>query len=762
MEHRLITGGYEYLPFARSCITKLKKLGLPYADQSFEVGGASIKVRVEPGHEYIRIEGGGTVSLDNGVVELNNIYPAQPTTYDAGTLRETNYAVQYNAKFVLKSTDAVWRTHSGSSGQISGKLVSLKGHVPIDNRPANSFIPKKELDTSVEPPVSKYTSFGFMPEERLMHKKRLAVYCPASIFTGRCRVYVQAIYGRFRDDEFTGKLVLPELSPPYNTIGGYYPFVAPALLIKSSVEDAARVRVTTDTGIHLDDRGKHWMIVVNGTSVIVHKMKAGSAASGLSSHLVAGSSRFNAEDKSHIEAYLLGYSLPNTDSTQTLTLTVPESEKYIFGNDSLGYGWHWNYTGLVADKVVSIQVAQDNLGYPGEYNKMESTHYRLTMTKSVDEYGVVTWSAAVAVLAKSEWAGPSGGLVLANPSWDGMLEKAMPRRSHLFTCYATFYAYYNGDALVTCSMTMTEVPAKPEETTMSEGYLSAGLKGTAGFNSGFSESKAPTSKYFIATVTCAGITHSNIIFGRVDSGSGTKIYNKQRAYTDPPILIETSNNLLVGPESGTIDYYEMINGEYPNYSLSRVINPKPRPSGWYMATHWVGNNVSFDASSFNFSRPYFAYCIIVIPTCDSEAVYLRTKVMNIYYEQNIQVSHMAGGGGYLNRGALMTPGNITIWEYTSYKNNYQSATTVSSEPKAPTETHTVMFESNVAILKTGTISVNNYDVSPFTESLSDQVGDDFLTLTSASGKAIISKSAKFNPIGTTVSDTNYPAFVGWA
>jgi len=59
MEHRLITGGFEYLPFARSCITKLKRLGLPYADQSFEIDGVSIKVRIEPGHEYIRIEGGG-------------------------------------------------------------------------------------------------------------------------------------------------------------------------------------------------------------------------------------------------------------------------------------------------------------------------------------------------------------------------------------------------------------------------------------------------------------------------------------------------------------------------------------------------------------------------------------------------------------------------------------------------------------------------------------------------------------------------------
>ncbi len=58
MEHRLITGGEYLYPLARSLVAKLKKLGLPYASQKFEVDGVSIQVRIEPGHEYIRIEGG--------------------------------------------------------------------------------------------------------------------------------------------------------------------------------------------------------------------------------------------------------------------------------------------------------------------------------------------------------------------------------------------------------------------------------------------------------------------------------------------------------------------------------------------------------------------------------------------------------------------------------------------------------------------------------------------------------------------------------
>lgn len=58
MEHRLVTGGYEFLPFARSRVRALKALGLDYAAQSFKIGGVTIRVRIEPGHEHIHIEGG--------------------------------------------------------------------------------------------------------------------------------------------------------------------------------------------------------------------------------------------------------------------------------------------------------------------------------------------------------------------------------------------------------------------------------------------------------------------------------------------------------------------------------------------------------------------------------------------------------------------------------------------------------------------------------------------------------------------------------
>jgi hypothetical protein len=98
MGHRLILGGERFLPFARSCVTKLKKLGLPYADQSYEVDGVSIKVRIQPGHEYIRIE--DRVSVLSGAIRGGQIFEppvpdgSPPDTLPVRVLRDFKATAQ--------------------------------------------------------------------------------------------------------------------------------------------------------------------------------------------------------------------------------------------------------------------------------------------------------------------------------------------------------------------------------------------------------------------------------------------------------------------------------------------------------------------------------------------------------------------------------------------------------------------------------------------------------------------------------------------
>lgn len=85
MEHKLIFGGEQYLPFARSRIKALRATGLNYASQKFEFGDASVKVSISGEHEYIRIDGGtrdllmvvnlwAVLSADNSSIYFSRVY----------------------------------------------------------------------------------------------------------------------------------------------------------------------------------------------------------------------------------------------------------------------------------------------------------------------------------------------------------------------------------------------------------------------------------------------------------------------------------------------------------------------------------------------------------------------------------------------------------------------------------------------------------------------------------------------------------------
>ena len=114
MEHKLILGGEIYLPFARSRIKALRATGLEYASQSFEMGDASVKVRIMPGHEYIRLEG-GTIDVLSGCVkkgELITVPSPTPDTPPSLTLRSykpTQQALQYPLKKDVAKTPPAFR-----------------------------------------------------------------------------------------------------------------------------------------------------------------------------------------------------------------------------------------------------------------------------------------------------------------------------------------------------------------------------------------------------------------------------------------------------------------------------------------------------------------------------------------------------------------------------------------------------------------------------------------------------------------------------
>lgn len=67
MEHKLIQGGEQYLPFARSCIKALRAGGMQYASQRFSMGDAEVNVQIIGNQDYIRLTG-GVYEILSGVV----------------------------------------------------------------------------------------------------------------------------------------------------------------------------------------------------------------------------------------------------------------------------------------------------------------------------------------------------------------------------------------------------------------------------------------------------------------------------------------------------------------------------------------------------------------------------------------------------------------------------------------------------------------------------------------------------------------------
>lgn len=146
MEHKLITGGEQYLPFARSRIKAMRATGLMFASQQYEIDGCSIKVRIEGDHEFITLSGGGHVSafpdiqypevdvvkakVLNGVARTGT-FPA--TVIDSGgyyptAVRRTRFGTSpYNTHHLRKSQNVVTQFNGLTYGAVTRAGVVIGG-----------------------------------------------------------------------------------------------------------------------------------------------------------------------------------------------------------------------------------------------------------------------------------------------------------------------------------------------------------------------------------------------------------------------------------------------------------------------------------------------------------------------------------------------------------------------------------------------------------------------------------------------------------
>lgn len=337
----------------------------------------------------IEIRWGG-LEMDSGAVDLRSVAPLNPLLDDDGIL-------DYN------TTGAAYYPTGKLLGKISPPAITGTDP-PAEGAAPKSFKKKAQTEQSAA---------------ALIAKKLAAARCPASIYTGKMRDYVQAHYG------------LPIGKWKFGLAGGL-PSATPGL-----TSNIGSLSLTTSTGITKGSDGKYWIISIQADGVRFYRTKTDAAAKRLIPLL--NDPQISAADKRRIEAYILAATLPTEDGMQHFTdVTIP-------GVYSMGYGWHFNQTGNKADIVLT---ELRNLG--GAAHDYKSTHYRL----SFDQPGTGIWGAALTkVEGPTYWKAYRHKHVICEPLWEsGTLSKFGSTLGPTPYGDAPFYCFYQGDQIQVCRM----------------------------------------------------------------------------------------------------------------------------------------------------------------------------------------------------------------------------------------------------------------------------------------------------------------------
>lgn len=761
MEHKLIQGGEQYLPFARSRISALRATGMEYGTQRYDMGDALVEVKIARDQDYITISGGAcTLALDNGVVDVRSIGEYNPATFLPGVMHDSNAGKAYNAAFSLPAGGGDWLLNPSkdSSGQLAGTIKGsksgvFKGKLPADKSTA-SFTPRPELSNSTVPASWVQAK----RDEALWLKKITAVLCPASIFTGRTRLYVQALYGRHMytrkgDNVTTDPLAIGLVlgSPPRITV--------PAYKRPDDTAGYADVAIITSTGLHLDTTtGAHWLLGITAAGIEAFPLIGDSCAESMRKFLVkpypSGLPVLSDEALERLEAYILSRCLPDRKNMQLAECALGMSFY------SMGYSWHWNYSGTKADIVTNLKYQQfPDATQPSELElyAMESSHYRVSTSlqhnPDVDGKKVPpTWSAALATIeAGTKWYINRTLWVIAEPDMNsGTLFKTTPRRSQLFASSGPFYAFYTGETLNVCRVSFTIHQPDPPTHEESDNLYHGTTPGSLGDRAGYARDKDFGSEYYKCTITCGGQSTGEMLWGHVIVAENSEF----RKVLTPP---------LFGPRFPMDTGYKTQQYEYgyPPYELSEVIHDALINTDGYVA---IGDH---EVETNTVREEWVSTATVVVPPFDSEAVYLHAS-QNKTTVKTGNISHWTYGWFGLATQVNTYDYDAEVWNtvyFTKYVwSAFGAENGYSSGPDTPIFEDLTVPEIAIKklVCRAGAVQLSNFDgISELHDPTTDEASGLFDVLTSASlANPVVIADKLDQPIGID-SGGDAPVFVGY-
>ena len=351
MEHKLITGdGATWLPYARSRIKALLATGTTHAAQRFTMpDGALLSVRIEPGHEYIKIDGGGgSMYMDTGDLKIKFPGASAPDRLDPSKL---------NFMDIGAGSDYLGeiRLDEKKFGEQTKKQIETRPMVQMMDSLAVGWRAPTTEQIDKAGSLKQWTKEKSEEQETASLTKKVVVgNFPASLWTGKMRLFMQAQYGMPLETE---------------NFGFFPDVVGTELVIKyrnklSDIDWQPGYWAHKSAGVFTAPDGTYWIIdITRGDParlttfvVFAYEIKSkGNEAKLLKKKLKTITDPL---EKSKVEAYLFSISYIDLGN-KILCGTYDPAPR---GGAGMAYGWKFNTAG---DKASIVMV-----GVGGEYGDL--------------------------------------------------------------------------------------------------------------------------------------------------------------------------------------------------------------------------------------------------------------------------------------------------------------------------------------------------------------------------------------------------------
>jgi hypothetical protein len=454
VEHKLILGGEKFLPFARSRIKALRAAGLKYASQSFEMDGVSVNVNVSGEHEYIQIDGGRGY-MESGVLDLLDIQFGARDTYLPAVIRTTPHVESLMAGEPSTPNAGDRKIKDGDESWSAAGCMKKSGTVDmvIESGTAVHF----DSDPA-----------AFCEPEQMKTTKRLMERIPSSTYTGKLKLFIQALYGSQRKDYragglaqtylevSTGKFTVPpegSLDPPReifaSVTNGYTTHGLVTIPKEKDPSPTSNKYLLVDVGL-------------SGVSYRAMKKKGGV-------NTVKGS--LPADLESAVEAFTLASLVPDVE---VVDAQGPSLTPFLSGWENLFYGWHFNEAG---DKAAIVMKRAKTISGVTFHNATPTTIVGYEFVQYVITFNWDYKEARLGFTIEETTRGDHIPYVQTNVFFPDVfannLALLVPPQGPPWDCWATLtaplYCYYDkDDALVTVMINNTAPVDRPAEKTPNE------------------------------------------------------------------------------------------------------------------------------------------------------------------------------------------------------------------------------------------------------------------------------------------------------